>query len=82
MMDITKISHLKYLEKFYSGITCCTAMFGKKTDVAKEEDKTRMEQENIEEQKWKYGILKGKTWILSRNFSIEHDVFLSIIYLA
>jgi hypothetical protein len=33
------------------GNTCCTAMFGKKTDVEKEEDKTKMEQGEIKEEK-------------------------------
>jgi hypothetical protein len=82
MRDITKISHLKYLDNIYSGSTCCTAMFGKKIDVVKEEDKTSMQQEEIEEDKWKYGILKGKTWILSGNLPIERNVFRSIVYLT
>jgi len=51
MSDITKISQLKYLETSYIESIGFIAMFGRKDDVEKEEDKRSREGEEMEEEK-------------------------------
>jgi hypothetical protein len=51
MSDITKISQLKYLETSYIESIGFIAMFGRKGDVEKGEDKRSREGEEMEEEK-------------------------------